>query len=719
MAKESTRESIRPSRLHGYGDERLDKAIAELEKIDAGHHRDSGKFNRVMEAIDHLHEISSPFYTKPVDEDHLAAIKGAYTSLLEACDAYLEGKGEKRRSEYGTQRLNCIRAIRDITQMDAAILNPDHPAYDPSMNLVDLLAEARSTTVSIPEGEKFQPVGDVMSIRVPLEVEDSHGTQKGFFTADRINVDDHGLLVELEERFRGQPAMAPLCEAMKHGEESHVLDAIKNLQFKEEKEEVTGGSRFRGFVDRLRKKKHKERQVAEDFCGSMMVAYDKKRYGLPKEFSDPEAFYKWVDSDPSILPTLQALSQEVRIRVKTYETNMNSASIQANTEIASRNIGMSRFAEALGCGHLIAKAERMTIQSGEMIQTGVFMHTAEGSDVSHLRPSDPLVSLFYHQGAGMEAMESGAFKRSLANLQVLDYICGNVDRHMRNMIYQVGTDSEGRLQLQGVIGIDNDMSLGEILDDKPTQNERELKVDQFSIIPRETAELIMQMDQPFVEHQLSDLGLAPKEIDAACKRIGALQRRLMDPQQVFYYDSNTMPGFQLPYAKGKLLIVDDELDFQRIPYQEMVKPGNLFDRGRAIPGMVKGAAEKMYNDCWEEARKAETDMGKAYGSEQKKADTRETVSETVQEAFQKFVNALDKVPPIYYAKAKIQGSIAAHKNRTETHTGKKIELKTLEEMTPESDRKRTKSEGAEMRRQRRMSQASVKQIPDLAMATRK
>ena len=723
MAKESTQESIRSGRLQGTGDERLDQAIAELEGIDAGHHRDSGKFTNVMTAIDRLHGISSPFYGKTVDEDQLTEIKAAYTSLVEACDAYLEGKGEKRRSEYGTQRLNCIRAIREISLMDSALLDPDHPAYDPSMNLVELLTEARKTTVSIPEGEKVQPVGDVMNSRIPLEVEGSNGAQKGFFTADRINRDGAGLADELEERLREQPAMAPLCEALRHGEKDKIIEAIKGLQFEEEKEEVTGGSRFRGFVDRLRKKSQKDLPGAQEFCDRMRVAHDGQGYGVPREFSSPEAFHKWVNSDPSILPTLQALSKETQIRTNNYKLNMQSGGIQPNTEIPSRNIGMSRFAEALGCGHLIAKAERMTIQSGGRMQTGVFMHTAEGSDVSRLRPSDPLVSLFYHQGAGMEAMEGGGFKKSLANLQVLDYICGNTDRHLRNVIYQTGTDSEGRLQMQGVIGIDNDLSFGWIRNDTETQNDRELKVDQLRVIPRETAELIMQMDKPFVEHQLSDLGLAKEEIGAAVSRIDALQHRLRDPQQRFHYDSNTMPGFQLPYAEGKLLIVDDEMDFQRIPYQEMVKPNNMFDRAQGLPALAKEAAEKMYNDCWKKAEEkigelTDPDTRKTSESKRKKKVGGGTALEGVQETFQKMVQELDKVPPIHYAKAKIQGAIAAHKNKTGAHTGKKIDLQTLEEKTPKSDRERTKSEGAEIRRQRRMSQASEKQAAGPTMTTK-
>ncbi len=88
-------------------DRHLNQAIQELESIDAGRHRDSKKYERVIAAIDMLHRVSSPFYDKALgSKTDLGRIREAYGALVEACDAYMKGKGSERSSSYGTQRLH-------------------------------------------------------------------------------------------------------------------------------------------------------------------------------------------------------------------------------------------------------------------------------------------------------------------------------------------------------------------------------------------------------------------------------------------------------------------------------------------------------------------------------------------------------------------------------------------------------------------------------------
>ena len=47
----------------------------------------------------------------------------------------------------------------------------------------------------------------------------------------------------------------------------------------------------------------------------------------------------------------------------------------------------------------------------------------------------------------------------IADLQVLDFICGNIDRHICNMVYQFA-ENNGKIVFTGIKGIDNDCSFG-------------------------------------------------------------------------------------------------------------------------------------------------------------------------------------------------------------------------------------------------------------------
>ena len=54
-----------------------------------------------------------------------------------------------------------------------------------------------------------------------------------------------------------------------------------------------------------------------------------------------------------------------------------------------------------------------------------------------------------------EKIQNSPFlKKDIANLQILDWLCGNPDRHFHNIFYKF--DEAGNVT--GVVGIDNDLS---------------------------------------------------------------------------------------------------------------------------------------------------------------------------------------------------------------------------------------------------------------------
>ncbi len=96
--------------------------------------------------------------------------------------------------------------------------------------------------------------------------------------------------------------------------------------------------------------------------------------------------------------------------------------------------------------------------------------------------------------------------QDIANLQVLDYLCGNYDRHYANMFYQF--DRNGKLI--GVQGIDNDGAFGVIAKKELGRTgENYLHMTNLSnmkAMPKQTAERLMALDAAPYGHTNPDYG---------------------------------------------------------------------------------------------------------------------------------------------------------------------------------------------------------------------
>jgi len=106
----------------------------------------------------------------------------------------------------------------------------------------------------------------------------------------------------------------------------------------------------------------------------------------------------------------------------------------------------------------------------------------------------------------------------IADLQVLDYICGNIDRHGGNLFYQF--DDDGKLI--GVQGIDNDSSFGKIVPQTDFVRRMPLPAT-MGAISKKTADKIMNLSMPELAFSLRGLIDEPS-IQAACKRLYVLQK---------------------------------------------------------------------------------------------------------------------------------------------------------------------------------------------------
>lgn len=187
----------------------------------------------------------------------------------------------------------------------------------------------------------------------------------------------------------------------------------------------------------------------------------------------------------------------------------------------NRNAAMSAVADLLGMPNVVARAKPMRIvdQDGNVVE-GTFMEAAKGMDPENLPPEAVNIS-----PDALKNTDGKGFK-DIANLQVLDFLCGNYDRHYANIFYQF--DKNGKLI--GVQGIDNDGAFG-VINKKQLvhtgQNYMHMtNLSNMKAMSKQTAERIMALDPGVLKYALRGFGLSEAELTAATHRLDFLQQAI-------------------------------------------------------------------------------------------------------------------------------------------------------------------------------------------------
>ena len=219
----------------------------------------------------------------------------------------------------------------------------------------------------------------------------------------------------------------------------------------------------------------------------------------------------------------RALAKNMSPMVVPVLTGSSVAKIPFGGRVDHRNSAMSTVADLLGMPNVIARAKPMKIidRDGTVIE-GTFMEAAKGMDPRNLPPEARNLK------ETCDVNTNGKGFKDLANLQILDYICGNNDRHEENILYQF--DKNGKFC--GVQGIDNDSALGALDIDQETNHDRSrnykflTNLGNMKVIPADTAKRIQALDENTLKYALRGYGLSEQELQAAGKRLKDLQAHL-------------------------------------------------------------------------------------------------------------------------------------------------------------------------------------------------
>ena len=289
-----------------------------------------------------------------------------------------------------------------------------------------------------------------------------------------------------------------------------------------------------------------------------------------KLVAEMAAVYGLRAKDITTMCGSQALDLMVRKISKIKDTFMltSAMNIPVGARKDTRNSAMSTVAGLLGVQDLVVYSRPMKIRKadGTMIE-GTFMAEADGFDPN--RPGQDIRRLV--KQAGRErAMTGGGgdFLKQIADLQALDFICGNGDRHAANLFIQI--DQYGHFV--GVQGIDNDLSFG--LNGKDFKNnKREMVVPKnMGVISKSMADRILQLKPEHLEFALRGQ-VEAITIQGATQRLKKMQNTIINSREKLSKDPKEI---RYPYIRELADEEWDTIDPEKLYKDE--KHENLFSK---------------------------------------------------------------------------------------------------------------------------------------------
>ena len=453
-----------------------EKYIERVLKEDKGHIGKNTPYGRYLGALKELVRQTNELFEQGGYMD-----KDSYEQLVNQYMAVARHSIEFRDSGDSQTRRNVVEHIFKLISKDLKALN-NMDKENPG-NIRKAFEASRAVIVKVPDGLSHK-VGGQSSARFPMKTVDG---KKGFFTARSDTANEKGW--------------------------NELIDSIFN-QFKltdKEKEafnKIRTDSDFRSqLVQPLYNELTKEEVDLANISVILGLYEDKASADADmknkKELQD--AVVHFVDNSVTMFTPYNL---QERLGYDPYTRNDN------------KNAAMYDVARLLGCNRLIAKAVPMVVINGDQVIKGTFMEHAEGSDLANLKKDDPIVNMDPNN-----AVYNKSLYRDLADLQVLDFICGNIDRHKQNMFYKTEQKNGEPVKITGITAIDNDACFPEkeIPEDEFDYDDVErppriYKPENFRYINRETAEIILNLRREQLETALRGHNLSLKAIKKAWDR---------------------------------------------------------------------------------------------------------------------------------------------------------------------------------------------------------
>lgn len=480
---------------------------------------DSDEYKAIKKALTDLNQCLN----LELSESNVRQFQEAHKSLGTACIGYLE-KNADAATNRGKHRLDLVFAVKKLYSMEKESVNhlrsKDYRekviSEGAGKNWRDYLENYRKKRASVSE-EDITYHGASMSSRMEVKLEDEtvFFTKKGraeglnqYMKSFIDNVSSDFLKKALEYEFTLSDLKMPQKRAYLQAFVKKATPVMRSECDTEMKVDQLG--------DCLTECMEKHRR---DFSGVFFSAVGKEENRL--------TFFRFADGYN------KKCLEELALR---------SLGEPRGIDLPSRNIATRRLAELLGLSDLVVNAGYMDLSVDGKLYKGVYTSKAEGIDINRPNGKRELKEAVQN--------DNSSFQKAVSGLQVLDAICGQVDRHVGNMLYKT-EEVDGIKVLTGIEGIDNELCFG-LADDLSSNRiyrmgrDEKMKfatkrgeVESVPAIDGKLAGNIMTLDRDTLDYTLGDI-LNGKELDCLEQRVKKVQKlvaQMEKKEQILYEDS--------------------------------------------------------------------------------------------------------------------------------------------------------------------------------------
>ena len=540
------------------------------------------QLNDLMDRYSEINEADGlpPTLTTAGQEELLTAMRE--TALLG--EAFLADAANKQ-AKLNAGVPGMVGRVQGMLAKDFALLRDYDPALTP-LSFPELQENARTLTVDF-RGQKIGIMTNKLSGRIPMTVVDAQGKR-------RMGVFTKAIHMNIKQRF--DKLMQKAMESYDAPEFRNAIAPYKRALINQgafpglNPEQITDDMVVEKLKEPLRNALPTFRAYLRDNNKSIygqdpMTAPDEHILSLMyNELGDDRSASvtlkkAGIDLDTIPVDAAGALTDGIKQGVKEHLSdtiNARDLGLRDGERVDNRNSAMSAVASLLGLSKLCAKSTNMKYldEDGSVVE-GTFMEYADGLDLLGKKGE----ALFSHVCDNPFGSPCKA-NRDLADMQIMDFLSGNVDRHGGNMTYKV--DDNGKIV--GAVAFDNDTSFGVIPVDKKKGCFRLAGVQQLRVITEPMARKVAAISPNMLRFALRGHGLTPAEIDASCQRLKDLQEAIQTAKRV-----NNVAD--LKSSKGKLCIIKPE-DLEKIPFNALAdEKHTLFEHVR-----------QNVNDAMEKAR---------------------------------------------------------------------------------------------------------------------
>lgn len=483
-------------------------------------------------------------------------LQAVYKNLFISCRLYMDYRDPKTSD--GKARKDIVSHIMEQAKKDffrlAKIFDriPTLPPQEQPKTTLELLGMARTRKVALKNGpiNSLEQAGDAISKLYQVKPGDAtDGSASGFF----------------KQAMTLRPLSAPQWRPGMTDEERENLEEVR-------------------LIRTLIQRKPEYKEFGEFLIGQMEYTSDGGSLYDYKHTREAKRFDLDLDRARSQVGTAQFLFDEM------LNGTFFAYPPVSDIGVTNRNVATSRLANALGIGDVVVQSELATLQgSGEAPMSGILMQKAPGKSAMDaldedygeeaLDTADPytIFRQLKTTVSDVRRLFSPQFLHTLTNLQVLDALAGQTDRHTGN--YFVERTASG--QLGAVHGIDNEMAFG--LDTFHTLVEGSPEPDRMGNYGFNFLTSDGEIRLPYMDKQLADriMALTPQDLQlllgdvlekpyltALCVRVREAQAaiardREADPTGRRYleredqWDANVMEALISPSSKERFSYVGD------------------------------------------------------------------------------------------------------------------------------------------------------------------